>query len=526
MSVHRVMGIETEYGIVDVADPAANPMLMSAQVVTAYAGAARSTSPVLWDYYSEDPLNDARGFRIDRASAHASQLTDEEPTVDPPDVWGTVTNRTRAPERPRSEWTMNTVLTNGARFYVDHAHPEYSGPEATNPLDVVRWDRAGDEIALRATRLLSQRPGMPHIALYKNNTDGKGASYGTHENYLVAREVPFDDIARLLTPHFLTRPVYCGAGRVGLGQNGQRPGFQISQRADFIEAEVGLETTLRRPIINTRDEPHANADKYRRLHVIVGDANLLQVSTYLKLGTTAAILWLLEQGKVPEYLRELTLADPVLSATTVSHDTTCTARLRLADGRELTAIEIQRLYARAVRETAGEQADEQTADVLRRWEETLDRLEQDPMQCAAQVEWVAKLRLLDAMRARDGLQWDAPKLAALDLQWSDLRPERGIYRRLESAGAVETLVTEEEVEHAIHHPPTDTRAYFRGECIRRYPQVSTANWDAIIFDVPGEATLQRVPMPEPTRGTKAHVGELLEAHEDPGGLLQALASGE
>ena len=148
------------------------------------------------------------------------------------------------------------------------------------------------------------------------------------------------------------------------------------------------------------------------------------------------------------------------------------------------------------------------------------------MQCAAQVEWVAKLRLLDAMRARDGLQWDAPKLAALDLQWSDLRPERGIYRRLEAAGAVETLITEEEIEHAIHYPPADTRAYFRGECVRRYPQVSTANWDAIIFDVPGEATLQRVPMPEPTRGTKAHVGELLEAHEDPGALLQALAGGE
>ncbi len=385
---------------------------------------------------------------------------------------------------------------------------------------------SGDEIALRATRLLAQRPGMPEIALYKNNTDGKGASYGTHENYLVDRSIEFDDIVSLLTPHFLTRPIYCGAGRVGLGQNGQRPGFQISQRADFIEAEVGLETTLRRPIINTRDEPHSDARKYRRLHVIVGDANLLQVSTYLKVGTTAAILRMLEQGRVPEYLRELALANPVLGATTVSHDTTLTARLRLADGRELTAIEIQQLYARAVRETAGDHLDEATAELLTRWEGVLEKLGTDPMQAAAEVEWIAKLRLLEAMRARDGLGWDAPKLAALDLQWSDLRPERGVYRRLEAAGAVETLVSQEEIEHAIHHPPEDTRAYFRGECVRRYPQVTTANWDALIFDLPDSTALQRVPMPEPHRGTRAHVGELLEAHPDPSTLLQALSGGE
>lgn len=521
MTVKRVVGIETEFGIVDVNNPMANPMLMSAQVVTAYAAAVHSSVPVLWDYYSEDPLNDARGFRLDRASAHPSQLTDEEPVVDPPDVWGTVTNRARSLPRPKSDWTMNTVLTNGARFYVDHAHPEYSGPEATNPRDVVLWDRAGDEIALHATRLLARRPGMPEVALYKNNTDGKGASYGTHENYLVERSVPFDDVIAVLTPHFLSRPIYCGAGRVGLGQNGQRSGFQISQRADFIEAEVGLETTLRRPIINTRDEPHADPDKYRRLHVIVGDANLMQVSTFLKVGTTAAILSLLEQDSVPEYIRAIKLANPVLAATTISHDPTLQATVELTDGRRLSALEIQSLYLQAVIE-ANPEPDDSTREVIERWQEVLDTLSLDPMRASRQVEWVAKLRLLDAMRARDGLGWDAPKLAALDLQWSDLRPEKGIYHRLEASGAVDTLVTREQIEHAVHYAPTDTRAYFRGECIRRFPEVSTANWDAVIFDVPGAPTLQRVPMPEPTRGTKAHVGQLLDSSADSSTLLRAL----
>lgn len=527
MSVQRIMGIETEYGIVDINNPNANPMLMSAQVVTAYAQGVRENSPVLWDYHSEDPLNDARGFRVDRASAHRSQLTDEEPSIDDePPTWGRVTSQSRGPQRPRSEWTMNMVLTNGARFYVDHAHPEYSGPEVTTPRDVVLWDRAGDEIALRATRLLAQQAGMPQVALYKNNTDGKGASYGTHENYLVDRLVPFDDIIALLTPHFVTRQIYCGAGRVGLGQNGQRPGFQISQRADFMEAEVGLETTLRRPIINTRDEPHADADKYRRLHVIIGDANLMQVSTLLKVGTTAAVLNLLENGTVPQELWDLRLADPVSATTTVSHDTSLSAELDLADGRRLTALEIQRLYLQAVTEAFGAKPDSDTADLLKRWADILDGLSRDPMECAAEVEWVAKLRLLDAMRTRDGLSWQSPKLAAMDLQWSDLRPERGIYHRLEAAGAVEMVVNPDDVEQAIHHPPIDTRAFFRGECVRRYPEVSTANWDAIVFDLPEATALQRVPMPEPYRGTKAHVAHLLDSNPDPDSLLKALVDGE
>ncbi len=528
------MGIETEYGVVGVGDPWANPMLMSAQLVTAYA-AESGLGRARWDYQDEDPLNDARGFRLDRAAAHASQLTHEVDEVDavdatdPPQVWGTVTQRRRTAQAGRPELTSNVLLPNGARYYVDHAHPEYSGPEVTGPRDLVRWDSAGDEILLRSSRLLAQYPGLPTVALYKNNTDGKGASYGTHENYLVDRAVPFEHIVAVLTPFLLTRPVFCGAGRVGLGQHGEEPGFQISQRADFIEAEVGLETTLRRPIINTRDEPHADAEKYRRLHVIVGDANLVQPSTYLKAGTTALVLWLLESGAVPEDLWNLRLADPVGAASVISRDLTMTETVRTADGRQLTALEIQRLYLDAVRDAldgADAEPDEETAEVLRRWADVLTRLGTDVLSCARDVEWVAKYRLLEGMRTRDGLGWDSPKLAALDLQWSDLRPEKGVYRTLERAGAVEVIVGPEEVAAAIDRAPQDTRAYFRGECIRRFAtEIETANWDAVVFDLPDQEHLQRIPMPEPHRGTRAHTGALFDSSRSAADLVAALRAG-
>ena len=237
----RVVGIETEYGVVDRNDPGANPILLSSALVAAYRASVGATT-AHWDYGGEDPLNDQRGYRRDRATAHPDLLTDEPAP--------TVTRRRR-----RGSWEdpahLNAVLPNGARLYVDHAHPEYSGPEVTNARDAVMWDRAGDEV-MREAVVGAASEGFS-IALYKNNVDGKGASYGTHENFLVSRAVPFDDLAARLTPHLVTRQVYTGAGRVGLGQRGEEAGFQISQRADYIEAEVGLETTLRRPIVNTSE---------------------------------------------------------------------------------------------------------------------------------------------------------------------------------------------------------------------------------------------------------------------------------
>ena len=543
MTVRRVMGIETEYGVLQPGRPNANPMLLSSHVVAVHAAARQGgRAKARWDYDDEDPLQDARGFHLQRASAHPSLLTDDPARPAPSGEDGAGAGGDGPQEVARSlveeyedPGAANVILTNGARLYVDHAHPEYSSPEVTNPLDAVRWDRAGELVMLSSVRALASTPALPDVALYKNNVDGKGATYGTHENFLVDRSVPFADLASRLMPFLVTRQVFTGAGRVGLGQRGEEAGFQLSQRADYMEAEIGLETTLRRPIVNTRDEPHADPDRWRRLHVIIGDANLLEVATYLKLGTTSLVLWLVERiadGTAKDLgatLDRLTLADPVAAVHTVSHDLALTARLRLADGRRLTAVEVQREYLAAVRTALGRdpgtQVDAQTADVLARWGSLLDRLVTDPASCAREVEWLAKMRLLEGMRRRDHLDWDHPRLAAVDLQWSDVRPERGLYHRLVNAGAVERLVADDAVQAAVRTPPEDTRAYFRGETIARFgAHVSAASWDSVVFDVPGAPTLQRVPMRDPLRGTKAHVAALLEASPDVRSLLEALGS--
>src|SRR5881275_2377041 len=319
------MGTEVEYGVSLPGQPSANAMLLSAQIVNAYAstlpaGRARRAS---WDFEEESPLRDARGFDLGGSGAGgaiAQEFIDAE----------------------EDAGMANVILPNGARLYVDHAHPEYSSPEVTNPLDAVRWDKAGELVMLEAIRRLPTLPGMhPAINLYKTNTDNKGASYGAHENYLCRRDTPFAALVRHLVPFFVTRQVVCGAGRVGLGQDGRTPGFQISQRADFFEVEVGLETTLKRPIINTRDEPHADPERYRRLHVIIGDANLSEISSYLKVGTTALVLAMIEDGWLTD---DLGVDRPVTALHEVSHDPTCTHLLTLKDGRKLTAVQLQTEY--------------------------------------------------------------------------------------------------------------------------------------------------------------------------------------
>jgi proteasome accessory factor A len=365
------------------------------------------------------------------------------------------------------------------------------------------------------------------ITLYKNNTDNKGASYGTHENYLMRRETPFASIVRHLTPFFVSRQVVVGSGRVGIGQDGRDHGFQVSQRADYFEVEVGLETTLKRPIINTRDEPHADADKYRRLHVIIGDANLAEISTYLKVGTTSLVLSMIEEGWLDD---ELSLLRPVSALHAVSHDPTLRTTVELRDGRRLTAIDLQMEYLdqarKFVEDRYGSDADAETVDVLARWESVLTRLADDPMKLARELDWVAKLELLQAYRDRDGLEWDNARLQAVDLQYSDVRPEKGLYHRLVARGRIERLLDDTSVGRAVTEPPEDTRAYFRGECLRRYADhVAAASWDSVIFDVPGHDSLQRVPTLEPLRGTRAHVGALLDRCRTAEELLDALSAG-
>jgi Pup amidohydrolase len=499
VSVRRVMGTETEFGISVQGQPHANPMVASTRLVNAYASSTLRARRARWDFEEESPLRDARGFDMARELADASQLTDEDLGL------------------------ANVILTNGARLYVDHAHPEYSTPECTNPLDVVKWDKAGEQIALDACRFASV-PGAGDLVLYKNNTDNKGASYGAHENYLVRRSTPFGDIVRHLTPFFISRQVVCGAGRVGIGQDGHADGFQITQRADFFEVEVGLETTLKRPIINTRDEPHADPEKYRRLHVIIGDANLAEVSTYLKVGTTALVLSMIEDRFLGS---ELTVRRAVASLREVSHDPTLTHLLEMDDGRRLTAVQLQwefyDLASRYVAERLGADADQQTKDVLTRWESVLTRLERDPMECATELDWVAKLKLLQSYRDRDGLDWSDAKLHLIDLQYADIRPEKGLYHRLVRLGRMERLLDDEAVTEAMHEPPEDTRAYFRGRCLSKYADsIAAASWDSVIFDLPGHESLQRVPTIDPLRGSKNHVGKLLDEHDTALALFEAL----
>ncbi|MEB3367151.1 depupylase/deamidase Dop [Saccharopolyspora mangrovi] len=499
--MRRIMGTEVEYGIVVPGDSSANPVLTSTHIVLAYAAAAEipRARRARWDYEVESPLRDARGFDLSSAAQQSSGSDGDDLGA------------------------ANVILTNGARLYVDHAHPEYSAPEVTNPRDAVIWDKAGERVMEEAAMRAASVPGTAPIQLYKNNVDGKGASYGTHENYLMARNTPFTSVIGGLTPFFASRQVMCGSGRVGIGQAGEKAGFQLSQRSDYIEVEVGLETTLKRGIINTRDEPHADADKYRRLHVIIGDANLAETSTYLKLGTTALVLDMIENG-----LRfdDLKLADPVQAVHLISHDPGLKQSVELADGRRFTGLDLQRAYhERAAEFLDAHGAERASRDVLNTWGEVLDMLGTDPMSCADRLDWPAKLRLMESYRSRDSLGWASPRLHMVDLQYSDVRLDKGLYNRLVTRGSMKRLVSEEEVQEAVAAPPEDTRAYFRGRCLERYPsEVAAASWDSVIFDL-GRESLVRIPTLEPLRGTKAHVGALLEASNSAEELVDSLTKG-
>ncbi|HVL81930.1 MAG TPA: depupylase/deamidase Dop [Actinomycetota bacterium] len=498
MALRKIIGTETEYGVTVTGPSDVSPVLVAGMLVGQYGAA--ELRRVKWDFQEENPLRDARGFE----GARNREAAEEEGAL------------------------VNLVLTNGARYYVDHAHPEFSTPETTNPRDCVLWDKAGEAILYESIRRASEvMPPGARVHVYKNNSDGKGNSYGTHENYLVDRAVPFARLSAALIPFFVTRQVFTGAGKVGSeepGANGVT--YQLTQRADFIEAEVGLETTLKRPIVNTRDEPHADADRFRRLHVILGDANMSEVATFLKVGTTALILMLVEDGALDT--DAFTMAAPVAAIKDISRDPDLRTTVELSDGRRVTALEHQWEYLEAVKrylKTKGDDLDvdpEWPAEVVSRWEYVLAGLEADPMTLERELDWVAKRALLEGYRERHGLAWNDPKLRMVDLQYHDVDPDRGLYHRLVSADRVERLVGDDEVRAAMTEPPTDTRAYFRGRCLARYAtSLVAASWDALIFDLDGQ-TLKRIPMLDPHRGTEAHTRALIEAHADPRDLVEAL----
>ncbi len=492
MSVQKVFGIETEYGIAVRGDDRLNPVVASTLVVSSYKDLLSRSAE--WDFDDEHPERDARGFVVP---------ADKAPTIEP-----TLTN---------------VVLPNGARLYVDHAHPEYSTPECTDPLELVAHDAAGVVVLRRAVARLAEtlREGQA-VLLYKNNTDGKGNSYGCHENYLVAREVPFEEIVRNLVPFFVSRPVICGAGKVGWENDTEEAPFQISQRADFFEEIVGLETTIRRPIVNTRDEPHADPELFRRLHVIVGDANMSQFSTFLKVGATALVLQMIEDRFIE---KDLTLDDPVAALKAVSRDLTCKRPIERADGTTITPVELQWNYFELA-EKWKESHDHPswTDQVLAAWSEVLEALESDPMILADRLDWVAKLRLVEAYRESRGLSWGDSRLAMLDLQYHDIREDRGIYWKLEQSGAIKTLVDAGSIEAAESSPPESTRAYFRGKMIERFgASVVAANWDSVVVDS-GKAALQRIPMMNPLKGGKSAVAPLFEAAQSAEELVALLSS--
>jgi proteasome accessory factor A len=494
MAIPKVFGTETEFGIAATGSPEFNPVLSSSILISTYAGSLRR---IRWDYEQESPLRDARGFE----PVPAREGSDEDLGL------------------------ANVILPNGARYYVDHAHPEYSTPECLTPRALVIHDKAGERVLERSLEEVARElPAAPPLAVYKNNSDGKGNSYGTHENYLVDRATPFGDIVRDLTPFFVSRQVFCGAGKVGTEapwDDRRRVDYQLTQRADFFETEVGLETTLKRPIINTRDEPHADPEKYRRLHVIIGDANMCEIATFLKIGTTAIVLKMIED----QFLPDLTLQNPVAALHEVSLDITCTQTVSLADGRQLSAVQLQWEYFEHAKKYVDREDDTpENKEVLSRWETILAALETEPLTLHRELDWVAKYRLLAAYRERDGLDWGDSKLRAIDLQYHDVRRERGLYHRLVSSGKVERLTTDEEIDAAVMEPPEDTRAYFRGRCISKFPDaIAAASWDSLIVDTGADA-LQRIPMREPLRGTREHVESLLLEVEDAAALVTRLQS--
>lgn len=380
------------------------------------------------------------------------------------------------------------MLVNGARLYVDHAHPEYSGPEVTSAAAAVAYDQAGDWIVATAAREASRVLGV-ELHIFKNNTDSKGASYGCHENYLLHRSTRWTDIVAGFTTFLVSRTIVCGAGRVGIGRHGERPGFQLSQRADFFERREGIETTRLRPLINTRDEPHADSSRWRRLHVITGDANRSPWSTWLKVGTAGAVLDTLEGGTLPV----LRLADPVAAFHQVSHDLTLRQPLVLADGRRLTALELQAAYYEAA--ISHQQRHGGDVGVLQAWHEVLTDLERDPLRCADRLDWAAKYALTSAFAARHQLGWESPRLAALDLAWAELEP-RSPFEALQRAGRLRPLPQALPADAATVGPQ-DTRAGVRGRLVAHHGEaVEAADWEWLVI-ADGAGHRHRVDLADP-----------------------------
>ncbi len=459
----RLFGIETEYGITREDQDVVDPVVESMELVRAHLTASFERR---WDYSGEDPHEDSRGFRV--AGLQQDKEEDEFAKVDA--------------HRPFSfhEMKSDLVLPNGARFYNDHTHPEYSTPECRTLKDLIAHDRAGERVVQRAAERRNRALGGSYVQVYKNNSDFHGHSYGCHDNYLVSRSIPFSGLVSGLMPFLISRQVIAGAGKVGVEaqESGFVPGrYQLSQRADFMETELSVDTMHNRPILNTRDEPHANRIKYRRLHLINGDANMCEYATALKVGTTRVVLDLIARNNAPA----IEIDQPVVAVKQISRDQDLKTAVRLKNGKTVTALDIQEQYYRAAEQYLTG-TDTETDWVLREWRQTLELLIKDRAELVGRLDWVTKLWLLETFMREERIGWDDPWLASLDLEYHNVNGERGLYLGLEAEGKAWRMTSESNIHSALVAGPADSRAGIRGLCIRRFPdQIKSIQWERIQF---------------------------------------------
>jgi proteasome accessory factor PafA2 len=459
-----LFGLETEIGITRV-DP--GDLDVVAESISLVRSAQTPGVRMRWDYRFEDPHVDMRGFRV----KELRQDTDE----------ANYFARDAARELSFSEIKSDLALKNGARFYNDHAHPEYCMPECRTPLDLLQQDCAGDHLLMACVENMNDGSDNP-VLLYKNNTDFLGHSYGCHENYLIPRALPWGQVADTMMAFLVSRQIVAGAGKFGWEAEDRylQPGFQVSQRSDFFSVLQSVDTMQRRPIVNTRDEPHANEQLYRRFHAIVGDANLSPYSTWLKVGTTALVLKALTEGAQAEEAPHL--RDPLLAIREISRDATWQWKCGLYDRTETTAIEIQKQYLRMVEKHALPHMTEDWHEVYKAWEEVIADLERDPLLCADRLDWAAKYQLIKGFQESEGIADDDPWLLSLDLNYHLLERGQGLYYGLLDAGHFRLPYPRDVIEGIVEdfHPPMTTRAAVRGACIERYGHmIDACQWDMV-----------------------------------------------
>jgi proteasome accessory factor PafA2 len=456
-----LLGMETEYGIIREDLENSDPVEESMKLLQA---CERKSVFCKWAYSQENSHLDMRGFQV------RSLAQDEEEDA------------FCAEDRKRSysylDMKCDRVLANGARFYNDHTHPEYSTPECRSVLSLVAHDVAGERIVAECVAIRNRELKDNPLQVFKNNTDYSGHSYGTHDNYLLPRETPFDDVIKGLTSFLVTRQLYTGAGKVGSenSETANFQGLQLAQRSDFIETLLSIETMTQRPIINTRDEPHAVSSRYRRLHLILGDANMSAYATALKVGSTALVLNLIaSEAKLPD----LELDDPVAYVLKVSIDST--AVLQRKSGGTITALEVQEAYLEAV-EKAFAGNNKEWNWIIEEWKKTLDELRHSPEKLSDRIDWAIKKKLFTEFMQSEGIGWDDPWLKSLDLEYHNLDPNRGLYRGLQQEGAVHSLLSENEITRAIETPPDGTRAQIRGQAVSQDAEnIKSIHWTGVEF---------------------------------------------